>query len=69
MSGDDGDNRRNIIRDDGGERCDIGVDDGRCGSRSQDTSHSSSRKHGETVDGYLRGGYRFQTSHPPPPTP
>ena len=63
MRGNDGNERRDIISGDGDKGCDISVEYGRCGSRSQKTSHYYSRNHGETVDGDLRGGYRYQTSH------
>ena len=42
MSGYDYYERPDTSGDDGGKRGDMSVDYGRCGSRSQDTSHSSS---------------------------
>ena len=58
ISGYDDDIRRYISRYDGYERCDKSVDDGRLGSRSKDTRHSSSRNIVETVDVDWRCGYR-----------
>ena len=58
-----GDRRRNISSDNGDNRGNISVGDVRCGSRSKDTSHSSSRNMVETDDGDYKSGYRYQTSH------
>ena len=58
-----GDERQDVSNDDGDNRVDISVDDGRRGYRYQETIHSYSNNHGETVDGDLRCGYRSHTSH------
>ena len=60
MSGDDGDERLDISGEyDDDDRGNISVHDGRHGFMSQETSHYSSRNHGESVDGDCRGGYRY----------
>ena len=50
-------------RDDGEERGDIRVDDGRHGFRSQENSHSSSINCGLNIDVDRRGAYMYHTSH------
>ena len=63
MSGNYGDEKQCIIGDYGDDRGDISVYDGRSGFRYQETSHSSSRNCGESVDGDFRCGYRYQGIH------
>ena len=63
MSRDYGFERRDITGDNVEKRTGISVDGEKCGFRSQDTSLSSSRNCGESVDGDCICRYRSHTIH------